>query len=214
VGAAAVLTLLPGGGDETGNGKDGAAGSGTTSAAATTAGSDESELQPPAYVEQTNPSRDYWTADPASEDAPGACNLPAEERNVQFESSISAADANAAYTSGKGRIGIRLKSEAEEPYYVSVAVKPPHAIDSDTGKPIEGGLQQNLDLGYTSKPVEVGTEWVYLTYPDDFRQIVRGKKAGDAIPVENDPGDWTVLFLHVQGPKQYASIDCRGFVAK
>jgi len=93
-------------------------------------------------------------------------------------------------------------------------VKSPHAIDSDTGKPFEGGLQDNLDLGYTSRPVALGTEWVYLTYPDDFRQIVLGKKTGDAIPVANDPGDWTVLFLHAQAQRKYATIDCRGFVSK
>ncbi|MDX3572519.1 serine/threonine-protein kinase [Streptomyces sp. ID05-47C] len=213
VGAAAVLTLLPG----PDKGKDASGGPGTTSAAATTAGSDETVLQPPAYVEQTNPSRDFWSADPASPEDAGECGLPAEERNQYLQSSISAAGTDAPYTSGKGRIGFRLSDPAVKdgkPYYVSVAVKPAHPIDADTGRPIEGGFQENLDLGYTSKPVDVGTDWVYLTYPDDFQQFVNGKKYGDAIPVENDPGDWTVLVLHVQGPKQYASVDCRGFVVK
>ncbi|MFI9548572.1 serine/threonine-protein kinase [Streptomyces sp. NPDC052016] len=217
IGAAAVLTLLPGGSDDNGKGKDGSAGPGSTSSAPTTAGSDESQLQPPSHVEQTNPSRDFWTSDPASQAGQGACGLPVEERNQYFQSSISAADANARYTSGKGRIGFRVNGlgpQSKTPYYVSVAVKPPHTIDADTGKPIQGGPQENLDLGYTSKPVAVSEEWVELTYPDDFRQFVKGEKYSDAIPVENDPGDWTVLFLHVQGPKQYASIDCRGFVAE
>ncbi|WP_327316147.1 serine/threonine-protein kinase [Streptomyces sp. NBC_01235] len=214
VGAVAALTFLPGGDDGTGKGTDGTAGPGTIPAAATTAGGDESELKPPTYVEQTNPSRDYWEADTTSGDGQGACNLPTEERNPQFEWSVSAADTNAPYSSGKGRIGFRLKFAASTPYYVSVAVKPPHEIDSDTGKPFEGGLQQNLDLGYTSKPATAGIEWTYLTYPDDFRQIVRGKEAGDAISVANDPGDWTVLYLHVQGAKKYASVACDGFVSK
>jgi hypothetical protein len=212
VGAVAALTLLPGTGND--KDKDGAAGAGATSAPpATTVGGDEPELQPPAYVEQTNPSRDFWTADPASAEG-GACVLPAEERNEQFQASVAAAGTDDPYTSGKGTIGIRLKYATPQPYYVSVAVKPPHEIDADTGKPIEGMPVQNLDLGYTSKPVAVGTEWVYLTYPDDFEKIVKGEKYGDAIPVENDPGDWTVLFLHVEEPKKYASIYCRGFIAK
>ncbi|MFJ4619827.1 serine/threonine-protein kinase [Streptomyces sp. NPDC088812] len=217
VGAVAALVLLPGTGDGNGgDGKNDEAGPGTTSAAATTARSDEAELQPPAYVEQTNPSRDWWTADPNAEDGEGACGLPAEERNEYFQASISAADSDAAYTAGKVRIGIRISYTTPQsgPYYVSVSVKPPHAIDADTGKPIEGVPQANLDLGYISKPVEMGYEWVELTYPDDFQQTVEGKKYSDAIPVANDPGDWTVLFLHVQGTRQYASIDCRGFVSQ
>ncbi|MFH8800263.1 serine/threonine-protein kinase [Streptomyces sp. NPDC017936] len=232
VSVAAALTFLPGGNDDTGRDKLGAAGPGTTSASArtsvpasattatpgitTTPSATEDDgpaLQPPAYVEQTNPSRDFWTTDESAWGG-GQCNLPAEERSDQFQSSISAADSDDPYTSGKGRIGIRLKYESEEPYYVSVAVKSPHEIDADTGRPIEGSPAQNLGLGYTSKPVAIGTDWTYLTYPDDFQQNVLGKKYSDAIPVENDPGDWTVLFLHVRGAKEYASIDCRGFLSK
>ncbi|MEH0444841.1 serine/threonine-protein kinase [Streptomyces sp. B21-102] len=213
-GVVAAFTLLPGTEGGGGKGADGASGRGATSAAPTSAGGDESKLQPPAYVEQTNPSRDFWTADPQSQHGEGACNLPMEERSEQFEASVAAAGSDAPYTSGKGRIGLRLKAAVTTPYYVAVAVKSPHAIDSDTGKPFEGGLLDNVDLGYTSKPVAVGTEWVYLTYPDDFRQIVLGKKTGDAIPVANDPGDWTVLFLHAQAQRKYATIDCRGFVSK
>ncbi|MFI7504341.1 serine/threonine-protein kinase [Streptomyces sp. NPDC049687] len=214
VGAVAAVMFLPGGNDDTRKGADDTAGPGTTSAAATTSGGGGSELRPPAYVEQTNPSRDYWTADTASGAGQGACILPVEEQNLQFQWSVTAADANAPYTSGKGRLGFRLTSTPSKPYYVSVAVKPPHEIDADTGKPIEGAPQQNLDLGYTSKPAAASTGWTYLTYPDDFRQIVLGKETGDAIPVANDPGDWTVLYLHVQGTKKYASIACDGFVSK
>ncbi|MEU3614361.1 serine/threonine-protein kinase [Streptomyces sp. NPDC006872] len=214
LGAVAALNLLPDMGGDGDKGNGGEASPGTTSSAPTTAGSDKSKVQPPAYVEQTNPSRDYWTADTTSQYGEGTCNLPVEERSQYFQSSVSAAGSDAPYTSGKGRIEFRLKYEPSTPYYVSVAVKSPHAIDADTGKPFAGGFQENLELGYTSKPVEVGTDWVDLTYPDDFQQNVRGEKAGDAVPVANDPGDWTVLFLHVQGPKQYASIDCKGFVSK
>ncbi|MFI2437274.1 protein kinase [Streptomyces sp. NPDC018693] len=205
-GAVAVLPFLP---DDDGGERTGAAG---TSAGPTAVGDKESGIQPPAYVEATNPSRDYWTADPAAEDGRGKCDLPVEERYTDFQGSVSAPDSD-----GKLRIGVRVKGFVPppvEPYYVSVAVKPPHEIDSRTGKPIEGLPIQNTDLGYTSAPVEVSTDWAYLTYPDDFRKFVNGKKVGDAIPVGNDPGDWTVLFLHVEGVKQYATIQCLGFVSK
>ncbi|KUM72944.1 serine/threonine-protein kinase [Streptomyces curacoi] len=225
VGAVAALVLLPGDSGERDKGASDAVTPGITSTPPPTSASDETKVAAPAYVEQTNPSRDFWTADENAQYGQGACQLPAEERNEHFQSSIAAAGSDAPYTSGKGRITLRLKyaaPKAGEKYYVAVAVKPPHEIDPDTGRPYEGGLQQNLDLGYTSKPVDLYDLYrtdqnhagVELTYPDDFEKFVNGKKYGDAIPVENDPGDWTVLFLHVTGPKQYASIDCRGFTVK
>ncbi|MEV8068240.1 serine/threonine-protein kinase [Streptomyces sp. NPDC085995] len=198
------------------------AGPGATSAAPTKQGQD-AVPDGPAYVEQTNPSRDYWTADNGS--GMGACQLPPEERSEHFQFSVSALGSDAPYTSGKGSIGLRLKYADPKPgesYFVSVAVKPPHEIDSDTGKPFAGLLQANLSLGYTSKPIDLyrhyrsdpDNNWIDLTYPDDFRTYVNGKEYGEAIPVANDPGDWTVLFLHVTGPKNYASISCAGFTAK
>lgn len=225
VGAVSAVVLLPG--DSGGREKSASDGAtpGITSTPPTTSASDDTKVEAPAYVEQTNPSRDFWTADENSQYGEGACQLPAEERNEYFQSSIAAADSDAPYTSGKGRITLRLKyaaPKAGETYYVAVAVKPPHEIDPETGKPYEGGLQQNLSLGYTSKPVDLYKLYradqthagVELTYPDDFEQFVKGEKYGDAIPAENDPGDWTVLFLHVTGPKQYVSVDCRGFTVK
>ncbi|WP_442738155.1 protein kinase domain-containing protein [Streptomyces pseudogriseolus] len=224
-----ALVMLPdrGEGDANADGKKttGAARPGATTKAPTTPGSELPKVQPPAYVEATNPNRDYWTPDADSTDGEGACQLPAEERSQYFQASVSDAETDAPYTSGKGRIGIRLKNavvDEGEAYYVSVAVKPPHEIDADTGRPIEGAQFANLSLGYTSKPVDLyqglrgdaSAPWVWLTYPDDFREVKDGKKYADAIPVENDPGNWTVIFLHVQGAKQYASIDCRGFVAE
>lgn len=225
VGVAAALVFLPGEGGGKENEANGAATPGVTSNPPTSSANDETTAEAPAYVQQTNPSRDYWAADENSQYGQGRCNLPAEEPNQYFQSSIAAADSNAPYTSGKGRITVRLKyaePKAGETYYVAVAVKPPHAIDPETGKPYEGAPQQNLDLGYTSKPVDLYELYrtdpnhaeVQLTYPDAFKEIVNGKKVGDPVPVVNDPGDWTVLFLHVKGPKQYASIDCRGFTVK
>ncbi|MGW2821597.1 protein kinase domain-containing protein [Streptomyces sp. NPDC001443] len=251
VSTALVFALLPGLGgsdaDEAGGsgrtGKTGAGASATTSASASatseasasvapgvtsaappTAGADVSTAEP-AYVEQTNPSRDFWQADGDSRYGTGTCGLPAEERNEHFQYSVSEAGSDAPYTTGKGSIGIRLKYADPKPgesYYLSVVVKPPHEIDSDTGKPFEGGLQSNLSLGYTSKPVDIyqhyrtdpDNSWIDFTYPDDFQEYVNGKRYGGAIPIGNDPGDWTVLFLHVKSPKDYASIACDGFTAR
>ncbi|WRZ92049.1 serine/threonine protein kinase [Streptomyces sp. NBC_01007] len=244
VSTALVATLLsgkgePGGNEASGAGKNRASASAkakasepakreaspaATSAAPTTPADDTSTAEP-TYVEQTNPSRDFWTADANSQDGLGTCGLPPEERNEHFQFSVSQAGSDAPYTSGKGRIGIRLKYADPKPgehYYLSVVVKPPHEIDSDTGKPFEGGLQSNLSLGYTSRPVDLyqhyrtdpDNNWLDFTYPDDFQNFVNGKKYGDAIPVGNDPGDWTVLFLHVKSPKEYASIACDGFAVK
>ncbi|MFI9823828.1 protein kinase [Streptomyces sp. NPDC052013] len=225
----AAFVLLPGRdtNDRSADGKEttGAARPGATSKAPSASAHEESTARTPLYVEQTNPSRDYWTADAASQYGEGSCQLPAEERNEHFQSSVSAAESDAPYTSGKGRISFRLgyaEPADGKSYYVAVSVKPPHEIDPETGRPYKGALQQNLDLGYTSKPVDLlqghrsgeVAPWVELTYPDDFQKFVQGKKYSDAIPIENDPGNWTVLFLHVKGPKEYASIACSGFVAR
>lgn len=173
--------------------------------------------EPPPYIEQTAPSRDSWQ--PGDE----GCNLPPEERSdlqFQFQFSVSDADDELVQSvTGKARIGYRLKFPPEEegPYYLSATVKPPHEIDSGTGRPIEGLLSDNLGLGYSSKPVDLAagepTEWKFLTYPDDFTETVRGEPR-PAIPAGNDPGNWTLLFHHVKGPKEYTSIVCHGFEAK
>ncbi len=179
----------------------------------------------PAFIEATNPNRDYWAP---ADGGGGACGLPAEERAGRADlqaAIVSDEDPSAQRMSGKVKISFRFKyadPDLGRPYYVSVAVKPPHEIDSKTGKPYAGLVQQNLGLGYTSKPVDLlkpdtpsfGAPYVDLTYPDDFQQVVMGKPVGSAIPVGNDPGNWTVLFYHVKSPKEYASIDCRGFVAR
>ncbi|GAA2425343.1 serine/threonine-protein kinase [Streptomyces mauvecolor] len=170
----------------------------------------------PGYIEQTNPSRDYWNAQSKS------CGLPAEERlnpNLSaYEVTELGSTEHKEVLNGKLKVGFLLKSYAESevkaPYYVSLVVKPPHAIDPDTGAPGAGVLQQNLDLGYASKPVDMFAkglgQWVEFTYPDDFTETVMGKPH-PAIDVSKDPGDWTLLVEHVQAPKQYASIVCAGF---
>ncbi|AZQ35753.1 serine/threonine protein kinase [Streptomyces cyaneochromogenes] len=156
----------------------------------------------------------------------GECQLPPEERAGNgFMGSISDADDPDAGTEtltldGKVRIGFRDKyaTEGKAPYYVTVSVKPPHDIDPSTGKPVEGLLADNANVGYTSKPVDVygGSnpgDWKYVTYPDDFNSWVRGKPS-PAIPLTNDPGDWTVQFHHIRTPDDYSSVFCRGFTVK
>lgn len=191
-------------------------------------GSGSGSGKEPAYVEATAPNRDYWSAKEGSLYGEGTCNLPSEERtDGQFQSSVSdAVNPEVRVMSGKVKIGFRFKyaspDQIKSPFYVSVAVKPPHEIDSSTGKPFVGLHQNNLSLGYTSKPVDIapknsggwGADFKELTYPDDFQQYVRGKPYAQAIPVGNDPGDWTVLFEHVKGEKEYGSIGCYGFTAK
>ncbi|GHC72379.1 hypothetical protein GCM10010507_59390 [Streptomyces cinnamoneus] len=191
------------------------------------AGQDGQGGKEPTFVEATSPNRDYWSAKEGSLYGEGTCNLPPEERTPgQFQFSVAdAVDSQAKVMSGKVKILFRFKyadtSQLKGPYYVSVAVKPRHEIDSKTGKPFEGIRQTNLGLGYTSKPVDIapkgsgwGSENKELTYPDDFQTYVEGKPYAPAIPVGNDPGDWTVIFEHVKGTKEYASIGCYGFTAQ
>ncbi|MBB4888507.1 hypothetical protein FHS38_004578 [Streptomyces netropsis] len=180
----------------------------------------------PGYIETTAPVRDFWTPKEGAGHGEGSCALPAEERAEQFQFSIAdAADPAVTEMSGKVKISFRFKyanAATGKPYYLAVAVKPPHEIDRETGKPFEGLVQGNLGLGYTSKPVNIipkdpggyGSDFVELTYPDDFQQMFRGKPYSAAIPLSNDPGNWTVLFQHVKSAKEYTSIACHGFVAK
>ncbi|MFJ8312269.1 MULTISPECIES: serine/threonine-protein kinase [unclassified Streptomyces] len=171
----------------------------------------------PGYIEQTNPSRDYWSSQSKS------CGLPAEERigpnfPVSEVTELGSSEHRDVFN-GKLKVGFMVKSYAtgiKAPYVVSIVLKPPHAIDPDTGAPSAGMFQQNLALGYASKPVDLFTkglgQWVEFTYPDDFTETIMGKQH-PAIDVGKDPGDWTMLIEHVQGPKEYASIVCTGFKA-
>lgn len=120
----------------------------------------------------------------------------------------------------KVEIGFRDGGHApsDEPYYVTVSVKPPHDIDPDTGKPVQGILVDNVNIGYLSKPVDLHAggepgEWKSVTYPDDFQQWIKGQTT-PAIPLVNDPGDWTVQWHHIRTPDDYTSIDCAGFAVK
>ncbi|MCF1599367.1 serine/threonine-protein kinase [Streptomyces muensis] len=155
----------------------------------------------------------------------GKCQLPPEERAGNgFMGSISDPDHPDASSEtltfdGRVQVGFRNKFEADsgKPYYITVSVKPPHDIDPSTGKPVGGKLIDNANVGYTSKPIDLYGDdplaWKYLTYPDDFHSWVEGKPQ-PAIPLTNDPGDWTVQFHHIRTPDDYTSIMCDGFTVK
>ncbi|MEU7601558.1 serine/threonine-protein kinase [Streptomyces sp. NPDC041003] len=176
----------------------------------------------PDHIEPNKVSRDLWTsAGPNG----GGCNLPAEERaDFIVGSAVDADDPKAQTVTGKVKVHVFLKPYNTEtgPYTVSVGVKPPHEIDVTTQRPFEFVRDYNHGIGYASKPVDLkdpatGGE-VELTYPDDFAtQLVDNEgtaKRFPAIPLANDPGDWTVLVYRVRGVKEYSSIYCTGFPVK
>lgn len=210
VGAVVAVQLAPGKKDDASRAPSpGLSGS----AQRTPSSTDKKPLVVPQYIEQTNPNRDAYDS------ATQSCNLPAEERLEHIQTSVTdAEDPTAQSVSGKFRIGFRLEyaPELTKPYYISLVVKSPDAIDPNTRRPISGERGNNLDLGYASKPADVSadpTKWLYLTYPDDFSVAVNGKLR-PAVPVDNDPGDWSLLTEHVRAPKDYALVDCRGFTVK
>ncbi|MFJ7592912.1 serine/threonine-protein kinase [Streptomyces sp. NPDC097617] len=179
--------------------------------------------KPPAdYIDNNQISRYVWTGSPDLDLAVqgvGQCNQPAEEKSpgAGFQSAVSTTSVNGKpgrSASVKMRIKYAEMAQSEpQPYYVSVAVKSPHDIEPSTGKPFP---MDNRAVGYTSKPVDIYTHWksggdVTLTYPDDFSMHAAGK-TWPAVPLSADPGDWTVVFYHVEDdPTKYASIACSGF---
>ncbi|MFI7359060.1 serine/threonine-protein kinase [Streptomyces avidinii] len=178
---------------------------------------------PPAeYIDNNQISRYVWTGSTDLDLAVqgvGQCNQPAEEKSpgAGFQSAVSTTSVNGK-PGRSASVKMRIKyaemaQSAPDPYYVSVAVKSPHDIEPSTGKPFP---MDNRAVGYTSKPVDIYTHWksggdVTLTYPDDFTMHAAGK-TWPAVPLSADPGDWTVVFYHVEDdPTKYASIACSGF---
>ncbi|MER7735102.1 serine/threonine-protein kinase [Streptomyces erythrochromogenes] len=227
----AAWKLVPFGGE--GGGEDGGAGRGKDASAgaagtpARTPGAGDAGAEPPAsggapakppaeYIEGNRISRYFWLPSTDPERAAhgtGACNLAPEQKppGADFQTG--------AEVSGKSvKISMRVKYAENsptrpDPYYVSVAVRAPHDLDPQTGKPFP---MDNRAVGFTSKPVDVYGKWktgefLTLTYPDDFAEHVNGKTY-PAVPLSADPGDWTVVFYHVEDdPAEYASIACSGF---
>ncbi|MFE7096080.1 serine/threonine-protein kinase [Streptomyces erythrochromogenes] len=226
--ALAAWKLIP---PATGGGDGGGAGGGPSAqgrteapaASAPASAAAQGAGRPPAeYIEGNRVSRYLWTGAPDRVQAAqgiGQCNQPAEEKSpgAGFQSAVSTTSRNGV-PGGSASIKMRIKyAEMEtsrpEPYYVSVAVKSPHDIEPGTGKPFP---TDNRAVGYTSKPVDIYTHWqsggdVELTYPDDF-SMHGGGRTWPAVPLSADPGDWTVVFYHVEDdPAKYASIACSGF---
>ncbi|GGQ27997.1 hypothetical protein GCM10010215_60300 [Streptomyces virginiae] len=223
----AAWKLVPFGGEdgEAGRGKDASGGSADTSPRIPGGGgvgpapspSGSAAAKPPAeYIEGNQISHYFWLPSTDPERAAhgtGACNLGTEQKppGADFQAG--------AEVSGKSvKISMRVKyaenSPAKpDPYYVSVAVRAPHDLDPQTGKPFP---MDNRAVGFTSKPVDVYGKWktgeyLTLTYPDDFAEHVNGKTY-PGVPLANDPGDWTLVFYHVEDdPTKYASIHCTGF---
>ncbi len=224
VGTASAVTLrmLDGQGEE-GSGSQ-AQGDGS-SASSSPSGSDASaSTKVPDHIVNNRRSVDNWTLskDPFEAEAGrGECKqVGAAQAPMELQYSATDADgADGGNVRQRAKISFRFKyadaqTKKPDPYYVSVGVKSPHDIDLDTGMP---NKSPNLGVGYTSKPQDIFKHWkdggfVDLVYPDDFQGHSADGDTYEAIPVTNDPGDWTVVFYHVNGsPTDYESIGCDGF---
>nr|WP_276617629.1 serine/threonine-protein kinase [Streptomyces coryli] len=207
--------LLPdgdGGKDPAGKGKGSAA-------PKSPAGDKPSADGAPANIRETGPVRDAWVdggcmTSGFQERAEGFQIFP-ERKPVPRGTRSLTVEWRATYRA------IAMKEAA--PYYVVAAVRPPHEIDAETGRPIEGLKQANMQLGYVTEPMDLfdsEEEAEKVSYPEDFRnpRPVEGAKIkklkGGPIPFTNDPGDWTVLYYHVESPTEYRLIACSGFEVK
>ncbi|MFA3876771.1 serine/threonine-protein kinase [Streptomyces sp. MMCC 100] len=218
VGAAGAFVLAARGGD--GGGDGGSAAGADASASPAASGSEGAQDGAPAYAGDKL-DRTLWNSETR------ACQLPAGEHPMaRFTRSLAdpdhpeVNDPDLLSPRRKVEIGFRDGSPepSDEPYYVTVSVKPPHDIDPGTGKPVQGILVDNVRIGYLSKPIDLHAggepgEWKSVTYPDDFQEWVKGRRT-PAIPLVNDPGDWTVQWHHIRTPDDYTSVDCAGFTVK
>ncbi len=220
-----VLVAIPDGGED--GGKKERAASGDTAGPDAKAsaspsgggGGSDAVPEPPTHIEQTAPNVTYWSADPHDEWTGGRCNIPSEEVEQNFQFAVPRDPADVA--SGKARIGMRLKYPDDPPgdhYYAVAVVKPPHDQPVAEAEASGLGLVENRALGHASRIVDLkpgkgssDTPWVEFVYPDDFGTEVQGKSRTAARPLRDDPGDWTVMFLHVTGPKDYRTVVCDGF---
>ncbi|WP_051865988.1 serine/threonine-protein kinase [Streptomyces griseus] len=219
-GSAALMALKPWDGDRTEARDTGKSSASPTSSAA--------PQRAPEYILNDRVSRDRWTLSPNPDEAAygmGKCQQigAVSPRDELQYSAKDADDPDSPTVAKRAEISFRFKNAGNngkrpEPYYVSLGVKPPHEIDADTGKPYDV-MMESKNVGYTSKPVDIYKHWkdggyVKLTYPDDFQSHFPKDKVYPAIPVANDPGDWTAVLYHVKSsPTDYESIGCTGFRA-
>ncbi|MFD0023950.1 serine/threonine protein kinase [Streptomyces sp. NPDC058382] len=188
--------------------------------AATGSAAAEKEVRPPDHIVNDRVLDDRWTLSDDPDQAAlrsGSCdpgNIPEYLPPAGLMSTVS-------HTTGSGTASVSMRVEGAgkgkrpDPYYVSVGVRPPHATDRATGRPLRS---ESDGIGFTSRPVDLYSRWssggtVRLQYPADFRAHF-GEKAVGAIPVGDDPGDWTVVIYHVEGgPTEYGPVTCNGFHA-
>ncbi|MDJ0384117.1 serine/threonine-protein kinase [Streptomyces sp. G-G2] len=218
--AAWQFPLTGGGGSGSGSGSGGAAapsGSGGASASASTgARSPGGGAKAPAdHIERSRASRERWTLSKDPKMAAfgsGTCNDPAGGQDAPGKGAeTSTVSSNTNGVPGE-TVSVKMRASGAgepdrgkrpAPYYVSVAVKPP-------------GAQASGALGYTSAPVDLYGSWdsgeyLELTYPEHFRMYTGGTST-PPVPLASDPGDWTVVFYHVEDdPKKYARFSCSGF---
>ncbi|MFD3519151.1 serine/threonine-protein kinase [Streptomyces sp. NPDC058653] len=175
---------------------------------------------PPDHIVNDRVSQDRWTLsdDPAqASQGIGTCDLASLAGSpppAGLQSSVS-------HTTGSGTASVSFRPQAAgkgkrpDPYYVSVGIRPPHETDRTTGRPLESA---GKGIGFTTEPVDLYSKWssggtVKYRYPDDFRAHFE-EGTVDAIPVSDDPGDWTVVLYHVEGgPSDFTTISCNGFHA-
>lgn len=175
---------------------------------------------PPDHIVNDRVSQDRWALSDDPQQASqgiGSCDLGSladSSPPTDMQSSVS-------HTTGSGTASLSFRpknagnGKRPAPYYVSVGVRPPHETDRTTGRPLKS---VGKGIGFTSKPVDLYSKWssggtVKFRYPDDFRAHFEGQTV-DAIPVSDDPGDWTVVIYHVEGgATKYSSIVCNGFHA-
>lgn len=175
---------------------------------------------PPDHIVSDEKARERWTLaeDPAqAAQGIGSCglsDLATGSLPVDLQSSVS-------HTTGSDTARVELrpgnsgKGKRPAPYLVAVGVLPPHGIDPATGRPARsaGG-----GVGFTGRPVDIFSRWssggtLTFRYPDDFRAHLDGRTV-DAVPVGDDPGDWTVVLYHVgDGPEEITPVVCNGFHA-
>lgn len=162
-------------------------------------GSDTSE--PLGVLQPDRVGRDFWSSET------GRCSLPMEKRNEHLQYSASLRQQVTDGVDIEWRL-THVPAGLPRPYYISVVVRPPHEIDPRTGRPFDG-TSENKYFGYPTLPVDV-----FDGDPQGFRAATYPQDFDGAIPPENDPGDWTVVFYHVTSATEYASIGCTGFTVE
>lgn len=218
-----ALWLLPGQGDADQDPEASPVVTGTTPSGTGTskpAAKDRPADGPPDHIVNDRGSQDRWALSDDTTQAAlgiGTCDLGSladSSPPMNMQSSVS-------HTRGSDSASVSFRPEGAgnkkrpAPYYVSVGVRPPHETDRTTGRPLKS---TGKGIGFTSKPVDLYSRWsaggtIKFQYPDDFRAHFDGRTV-DAIPVSDDPGDWTVVLYHVEdGPTKYESIVCTGFHA-